>query len=146
MRSSLGLCVRCLPAGKLLVYFLALIGVFTWPAFPQSVPLPNAPGAPAGDISNIPKPILDEMGEVDQRNAAKLDAAAQGKKISEREASCLFPPLSFIPRPVISVEELQHTAKARNEYWQGCLAVRKKRNADAEQRFRKAVQHALAKR
>jgi tetratricopeptide (TPR) repeat protein len=140
MRRSIAQWLRSpLTAMVLVRGFLALIAISRLPASPQSVPLPNTPGAPASDITNIPKPVLETMDEVDVRNAATRDAAVQGKKVSEREAACLFPPLSLIPRPVISVEELQQTAKARNEYWQGCLVLKKKRNADAEQHFRKAV-------
>ncbi len=120
---------------------LSVVALFVFPissAYPQTVPLPNTPGAPAGDISNIPKEITDVANGVAIRKGAR-DSVVQGKKIAEPEASCLFPPLSFITDPVISVEELERTAKARNEYWQGCVALKKKRTADAEQHFRKAI-------
>ena len=41
--------------------------------------------------------------------------------------------------PTVAVEQLQKTAKARNEYQQGCAALKKKKSADAEKHFRKAI-------
>ena len=120
---------------------LSVIAVLIFPissAYPQTVPLPNTPGAPAGDISNIPKGIIDTMNGIATRDGPR-DSGMQGKKFVEPEASCLFPPLSFITNPLIGVEGLQRTAKARNEYWQGCVALKRKRTAEAEQHFRKAV-------
>src|SRR5262249_10295735 len=106
-------------------------------AYSQTVP-PNTPGAPAGDISNIPKEITDTMNKVATRNGAG-DNVVQGKSIAQSEATCLFAPLSLIKSPTISVQELKRTAKSRSEYWEGCLALKKKKIANAEQRFRKAI-------
>jgi tetratricopeptide (TPR) repeat protein len=138
MRSSLGRLIRPFLTDPALV--LSVVILFGFPissAYSQTVP-PNTPGAPVGDISNIPKGITDTMDRVAIRNGAR-DNVTQGKKIAEPEANCLFPPLSLITSPVIGIEELRRTAKARNEYWQGCLALKKKRNANAEQHFRKAI-------
>jgi len=138
MRSSSEHLVRSLLNDAQLVLIIVVLSAFPIrSAYAQAVP-PNTPGAPAGDMSNIPKEITDTMNRVAIENGSR-DSAVQGKKIAEPEASCLFPPLSLIPSPVISVEELERTAKARNEYWQGCVGLRKKRNADAEQHFRKAI-------
>jgi len=138
MRSSLAQLLRSVFSCAALVLGAVAL-VFSTPlAFTQTVPLPNAPGAPAGDVSNIPKSITDTMTGVDVRNGQN-GTIAQGHKVAEPEATCLFPPLSLIASPIISVKEMERTAKARNEYWQGCVALRKKRNVDAEQHFRKAV-------
>jgi len=120
------------------VLSIVALFIFSTSAYPQTVPLPNTPGAPVGDVSNIPKSITDTMAGVGDRNGPH-DAAVQGNKVAEPEATCLFPPLSLIKSPIITVDELRRTAKARNEYWQGCVALKKKRSAEAEQRFRKAV-------
>ena len=138
MRSSLGHLIRSLLTDPALV--LSVVILFGFPissAYSQTVP-PNTPGAPVGDISNIPKGITDTMDRVAIRNGAR-DSVTQGKKVAEPEANCLFPPLSLITSPVIGIEELRRTAKARNEYWQGCVALKKKKNANAEQHFRKAI-------
>src|SRR5262249_2965209 len=80
----------------------------------------------------------DTMNKVATRNGAG-DNVVQGKSIAQSEATCLFAPLSLIKSPTISVQELKRTAKARSEYWEGCLALKKKKIANAEQRFRKAI-------
>ena len=125
MRSSLEHLVRSFVTdAPLVLSVVALFALSISSAYPQAVP-PNTPGAPAGDISNIPKGITDTMNEIAIRNGVG-DTLAQGKKIAEPEANCLFPPLSQITSPVIGIEELKRTAKARNEYWQGCVALRKR--------------------
>src|SRR5215813_9905411 len=137
MRSSLGQVVRSfVTAATLILRVVALFAPIS-SANPQTVP-PNTPGAPAGDISNIPKEITNTMEGVGIRNGAR-DSITQGKKIAEPEANCLFPPLSLIRSRLVGIEELKRTEKARNEYWQGCVALRKKKNADAEQYFRRAI-------
>lgn len=139
MRSSV-VCGRSFLADAAVVLSVVALFVFaSSSAYPQTVPLPNAPGAPAGDISNIPKDITDAMIGVGVRNGPTRRAVVQANKLAEPEATCLFPPLSLITSPVIAVNELERTAKARNEYWHGCVALKRKRNAEAEQRFRKAI-------
>jgi len=106
---------------------LSVVALFVFPissAYAQAVP-PNTPGAPAGDVSNIPKDIVDTTNGVATRNGAR-DTVVQGKKIAEPESNCLFPPLSLITSPVIRIDELKLTAKARDEYWRGCVALRKR--------------------
>ena len=58
-------------------------------ALPQSQP--NAPGAPASDVSNILKPIIDTLDRVNQRDAPRPSASFWDT------FSCVFriPPLSF---------------------------------------------------
>jgi tetratricopeptide (TPR) repeat protein len=138
MRSSLARLIPSFATNAALVFtIIAPLALPVSSAYSQAVPA-NTPGAPAGDISNIPKEITDTMNKVAIRNGAR-DSVVQGKRIGQPEANCLFPPLSLITSPVISIEEFKRTAKARNEYWQGCLALQKKKNADAEQHFRKAI-------
>jgi len=73
-----------------------------------------------------------------QRNAHEA-IGEQGKTVAEKEATCLFPPLTLMSSPTIAVEQLQRTARARNEYQQGCTALRKKKFGEAERHFRNAV-------
>jgi tetratricopeptide (TPR) repeat protein len=138
MRSSLGHLVRSFfKITKKNLSIAALCGCAISSAYAQAVP-PNTPGAPAGDVSNIPKNITDTMEKVGRRNPDR-NAMVQGNKVAEAEANCLLAPLSLIASPVIAIEELERTAKARNEYRQGCVAMKKKNNALAKQHFRKSI-------
>src|SRR5690348_14998049 len=116
MRSSI-LSGRWFVAQAAAVLSIVALFIFSTSAYPQTVPLPNAPGAPVGDVSNIPKSITDTMAGVGDRNGPH-GAGVQGNKVSESEATCLFPPLSLIKSPIVTVDELRPTAKARKEYWQ----------------------------
>jgi tetratricopeptide (TPR) repeat protein len=116
---------------------IVVLGCSVPPASALQAPRPDTPGAPAGDITNIPKPILDTLDRVNLRNG--LNAAEQGKKTAERDASCLLPPLTQMGRPTVAVEQLQRAEAARSEYQRGCADLRKKKSADAEKHFRKAL-------
>jgi tetratricopeptide (TPR) repeat protein len=98
---------------------------------------PDTPGAPSTDVSNIPKPIIDTLDRVNQRDGP--NAGAQGQKITERDVTCLLPPLTLMSSPTVAVEQLRRTEKARNQYQQACAALRKKKSADAEKHLRKAL-------
>jgi len=89
------------------------------------------------DVSNIPKPIIDTLDRVNVRDSP--NAGEQGQKITEKDVTCLLPPLTLMSSPTVAVEQLQRTAKARNQYQQACAALRKKKGADAEKHLRKAL-------
>jgi tetratricopeptide (TPR) repeat protein len=122
---------------------LALLGPSVPFAYPQQQPLA---GAPASDISNIPKPSVDTLDKVTLRNGLS-DGETKEKGIA-RDESCLLPPLTLMPRPTVALGQLQRIAKARDEYQQGCAALGKKRMAGAEKHFQKALheypQYAMA--
>jgi len=82
--------------------------------------------------------LPDTLDKVDRRNGANA-SGERGKKTSDREPTCLLPPLTLMASPAISVQQLQRTAKARDRYLRGCVALRKKNNAEAERLFRRAV-------
>ena len=107
-------------------------------ALPLPQSQPNAPGAPALDVSNIPKPIIDTLDRVNQRDAPRA-VGEQGSKTAEKEVTCLLPPLTLMSSPAVAVEQLQRAARARSEYHQGCAALRKKKSTEAEKHFRKAL-------
>src|SRR5882724_13559675 len=94
-------------------------------------------GAPASDVSNIPKPLTDTFERVQMRNAP-YDAQA-GQKTAEKENTCLLPPLTLVRSPIVAATALQVPPKARKEYQEACSALNKKKTADAEKHVRKAV-------
>jgi len=95
-------------------------------------------GAPAGDPSNIPRPIDDTIDRMRVRDLGKNQAGE--KKTPPTEESCLLPPLSRLHSPVISATELAVPAKAQYEYAQACVALSKRKNDSAQKHLRKAVQ------
>jgi tetratricopeptide (TPR) repeat protein len=76
--------------------------------------------------------------QVDRRNTANANGE-RGAKTPNQEPSCLLPPLTLMRSPAVSVQQLQRTAQARDRYLRGCVALRKKKNAEAEKLFRRAV-------
>jgi tetratricopeptide (TPR) repeat protein len=100
---------------------------------------PPQAGAPASDISNIPKNVSDTVDRINVRNGP--NDAEVGKKPAETDESCLLPPLSLITRPAIAEGQLRIKPKARRDYHQACVALKNKNVADAEQHLRKAIQH-----
>jgi tetratricopeptide (TPR) repeat protein len=101
---------------------------------PGTLGLPNPPE----DMRDLPRVIVNTHDDVNQRNATK-PASEHGKTPAETEATCLLPPLSRMSSPTVAVGQLQRAARARNEYQQGCAALRKKKRGDAEKHFRKAL-------
>jgi hypothetical protein len=69
------------------------------------------PGAPATDVSNIPKAITDTFDRVNIRNRPN-DIAAP-KNTANQDYTCLLPPLTLTRRPTITAEQLHIAAKAR---------------------------------
>src|SRR5262249_8776765 len=117
---------------------VVLLGLSVSSVFPQSqppiTPVPNSPDRP-GDLPDL---IVKTHDQVNLRNASKA-AGEPGKTTFENETTCLLPPLSGMSSPTVAVQQLQRAARARNEYQQGCAALRKKKRGDAEKHFRKAV-------
>jgi tetratricopeptide (TPR) repeat protein len=95
-------------------------------------------GSDNPDVSIAPRPVIDTLEEVIRRNGLK--PGERGQRIAEKDVTCLLPPLTQMSSPTIAVEQLR-TTNARNEYQQACAALRKKKNADAEQHLRKAVRN-----
>ena len=143
LRLSKVLLRRSLIIRPTLLQGIVFLGVSISSVRAQQQPLA---GAPASDVSNIPKPAVDTLERVTLRNGPS-DAQPKEKGIA-RDESCLLPPLTLMSSPTVAVEQLQKTAKARNEYRQGCTALEKKSMADAEKHFRKALhecpQYAMA--
>jgi tetratricopeptide (TPR) repeat protein len=125
------------PAVMIVVVLLALS--FS-SAFPQTRVEPGTWGLPnpPEDRRDLPRIIVNTHDEINQRNATQ-PASEGGKTPAEIEATCLLPPLSRMSGPTVAVGQLQRAARARNEYQQGCAALRKKKRGDAEKHFRKAL-------
>jgi tetratricopeptide (TPR) repeat protein len=100
--------------------------------------LPNAPAGPPEDMRDTGLRIPSTAEQVDRRNTANANGE-RGAKTPNQEPSCLLPPLSLMRSPAVSVQQLQRTAQARDRYLRGCVALRKKKNAEAEKLFRRAV-------
>jgi tetratricopeptide (TPR) repeat protein len=102
-----------------------------------TVAQPQQAGAPALDISVIPKPINDTFERVQLRDL-KNDVSVEQKTIEINE-SCLLPPLNLVRSPVVAATALAVPGKAKEEYREACTALRKKNNESAEKHLRKAV-------
>ncbi|HYM06349.1 MAG TPA: tetratricopeptide repeat protein, partial [Terriglobales bacterium] len=122
------------PAAALAAVFL--FGFWVSPVLAQQAP---QAGAPATDISNIPKPVTETLDTVHIRNLP--NDMQVGKKIAEKDESCLLPPLTLTSNPTIAAAQLKITAKARKEYHQACAALKNNKTAGAEKHLRKAVQY-----
>src|SRR5437660_11074481 len=98
MRSSLArrrLFLTILPLLLSAVLFSAVSPLSSFAQMPQ-------PGAPASDVSNIPKPVLNTVEDGNMRNGP--DRARKGKKRTEnKEESCLLPTLTLIRCPILVV-------------------------------------------
>jgi hypothetical protein len=116
-------------------------GVFWFGFWVSPVLAQQAPqaGAPVTDISNIPKPVSETLDTVHIRNLP--NDVQVGKKITEKDTSCVLPPLTLISGPTIAASQLKITAKARKEYRQACAALKNNKTADAERHLRRALQH-----
>jgi tetratricopeptide (TPR) repeat protein len=95
-------------------------------------------GAPAGDPSNIPRPIGDTIDSVRMRDMRKNPDAE--KKTPSADEDCLLPPLSRLHSPVISATALAVPSKAQYEYAEACAALDKGKTDKAEKHLRKAVE------
>ncbi len=95
-------------------------------------------GAPATDVSNIPRGINDTFERVKIRDLH--ESAAKVEKKNETEDSCLLPPLTLVRSPVVAATALAVPPKARKEYSEACAALKDKKTESAEMHLRKAVQ------
>lgn len=119
--------------------FVIGLALFVSPAVAQHErTLPNAPVGPPEDMRDTGWRIPAAAEQVNRRNAANA-SGERGAKTSYQEPTCLLPPLTLMMSPAVSVQQLQRTAKARDRYLRGCAALKKKKNAEAEKLFRRAV-------
>jgi cytochrome c-type biogenesis protein CcmH/NrfG len=95
-------------------------------------------GAPATDVSNLPRPINDTFDRVQVRDLHEGHPAVEKK--SETEDSCLLPPLTSLHSPVVAATALAVPPKAKNEYSEACAALKDKKTETAEKHLRVAVQ------
>ena len=95
-------------------------------------------GAPATDVSNLPRPINDTFDRVQVRDLR--EKAPAGEKKNETEDSCLLPPLTLVHRPVVAATTLAVPPKAKKEYNEACAALKDKKTEIAEKHLRMAVQ------
>jgi hypothetical protein len=118
--------------GCIAAAFLALfVSCFVFP--PAAVA--QQAGAPATDVSNLPRPINDTFDRVQIRDLG--DKAPEEKK-SEVEDSCLLPPLTLLRSPVVAATALAVPAKAKKEYSEACVALRNKKTESAKTHLRAA--------
>jgi cytochrome c-type biogenesis protein CcmH/NrfG len=95
-------------------------------------------GAPATDVSNLPRPINDTFDRVQVRDLH--EKAPAGEKKNETEDSCLLPPLTLLRSPVVAATALAVPPKAKKEYSEACAALKNKKTESAEKHLRMAVQ------
>src|SRR5260221_1523900 len=95
-------------------------------------------GAPATDVSIIPRGINDTFGRVQVRDLREKAPAAEKK--AETEDSCLLPPLTLVRSPVVAATALALPPKAQNTYSEACAALKHKKTESAEMHLRNAVQ------
>jgi tetratricopeptide (TPR) repeat protein len=104
----------------------------------SSAQVPIEPGAPAGDISQLPREVTRTLDGVNERNGP-ADARLPKKKL-QADGSCLLPPLASIsPAPTVAAEQLKIPSKASKEYEEACGALRNGKLPDAEKHLRIAV-------
>jgi len=95
-------------------------------------------GAPATDVSNLPRGINDTFSRVQVRDLK--DKAPVVEKKTETEDSCLLPPLTHVRSPVVAATALAVPPKAKKDYSEACAALKDKKIEIAEKHLRVAVQ------
>lgn len=123
-----------LPTFRSLSVVIAFFAICISSSYAQA---PQEAGAPASDVSNIPKPVFSTVDSINMRNGP--NDARTVKKNSEQNDTCLLPPLTLIHSATIAAQQLQIRDKARAEYEQACVALRNHKTVDAEKHLRKAV-------
>ncbi|MGA8148321.1 MAG: tetratricopeptide repeat protein, partial [Gallionellaceae bacterium] len=86
--------------------------------------------------ANLPPKRPGDFPAFDLSSQDQIDA--KGKPLPS-ESACFLPPLNSMAAGTIGVVDLQVPWKAQTEYQSGCVALRKKKVADAEKHLRKAV-------
>ena len=122
-----------LHGGRLSPAFSALL-LFISCAAGAQVQSPHIPEIDTGEIRTLPDADRDRINTRDAKNG-RQDPTSHALK----DDTCFLPPLNWTPNPVVSVDQLQIPARARKEYQEGCLALRKGRMGDAEKHLRNAV-------
>src|SRR5689334_22834506 len=84
------------------LYSLLFLGLLVLPSRAQ---LPPQPGAPAGDVSNLSRPVIETVDSINGRNGP--DEARKGKKTLGKDGTCLLPPLTLASAPTVAAEQLQ---------------------------------------
>ena len=120
------------PAWTLLL--LTFLGLSVLPLRAQ---MPPQPGAPAGDVSNLSRPVIETVESIDLRNGS--DEARKAKKTLGKDGTCLLPPLALASAPTVAAEQLRIPAKASREYAEACSSLRSHKPADAEKHLHAAV-------
>jgi tetratricopeptide (TPR) repeat protein len=135
--------------------FCLLLGAFLTSLTLAQVPI--EPGAPAGDISQLPREVTRTLDGVNLKNGPddgrsptrtldgvnlrNPDDPRSPRKGLQRDGTCLLPPLtSTIAAPTVAAEQLKIPAKATREYEEACAALRSRKLPDAEKHLRTAVQ------
>jgi tetratricopeptide (TPR) repeat protein len=95
-------------------------------------------GAPASDVSNLPRPINETFDRIQVRDIKEKTTAEEKK--TETEDSCLLPPLTLVHSPVVAAPALAIPPKAKKEYSEACAALKDKKTDSAEMHLRAAVQ------
>jgi tetratricopeptide (TPR) repeat protein len=125
-----------LPAFGLKAFSWLFLGVFSTSLALAQVPI--EPGAPAGDISQLPREITRTLDSVGLRNATN-DERSPNRRL-RRDGNCLLPPLTpSIAAPTVAADQLKIPEKASREYEQACSALRGRKLDDAEKHLRAAV-------
>src|SRR5438128_6926945 len=122
MRPSTAQRRRSLATGAALAFFAVVVLVLS--ASPASAQRSDTPGAPASDVSNIPKPITDTFDRANLSN--RPNDAELGRKTAENDTTCLLPPLTLTNSATIAADQLRIAAKARKEYHQACAVLKDK--------------------
>jgi tetratricopeptide (TPR) repeat protein len=120
------------------ITLLGLVAVaFYTTLFAQQASQPNSPGAPASDVSNIPKPAVGTFEDVTNRNAPPTQTGRTPIQIGD----CLQPPLGYWRHSTVPTVTLQIPAKARKEYEESCSALKNKKIDHALEHLRRAVKY-----
>src|SRR5690349_2295457 len=114
MRPSTAQWRRSLPTGAALTLFGVFVLLFSASHASAQGQRPDTPGAPASDVSNIPKPITDTFDRANLSN--RPNDADLRRNTAENDTTCLLPPLTLTNSSTIAADQLRITAKARKEY------------------------------
>ena len=117
---------------------LACSALFVFPFIFVPAAVAQEAGAPATDVSIIPRGINDTFNRVQVRDLHENTPAVEKK--SETQDSCLLPPLTLVRSPLVAATALAVPSKAKKDYSEACAALRDKKIEIAEKHLRAAVQ------